>query len=715
MPRKTLEGHTQRVISLAITPDGKNALSGSIDGTCIHWDLETGKLLKILKGHTDMVETIAMTPDGNMALSGSWDNTCILWDLTTGLPHKIIEDHIIANIPRESRDEYHRPVHAAEISPDGKIALYSSDDDLFLLDLESEMIIETLKGHSSTVTSVATSPDFKIALSGARDNTCILWNLKTGQIIKTLESPNVDEEINAVAITPDGKLAITGSGGPPNSDFKRHSTILWDLESGRPISFLKSHTDEVHAVAILPDGKTALSGSKDGTSILWNLESGEHRDIDQEHTGIVSSVAISPDDKKALSGSWDKTCVLWDIESGKPDKTIREYAEKVTAVAFTPDGKRLLSGSWGKSLIFKDLTSGRLISSSKGHTNIVTAVAVSPDGKRALSASYDKTGILWDLESGSLLNIYKGHTDIVWSVAISPDGKMALTGSMDNTCILWNLESGSMLITLKGHSESVQAVAFTPDGRSAISGARDKTCIIWDLEMGTASKILKGHDSSVTSIAVAPDGKMAFAGTADGSCFLWDLEDGEKLAQFITTPMIWSISMFSRGIIIGSDSGETFIIQVHREILCPGTGIITARHIWDFEYNQFQALSADCHFCGKRFSPPESVIDTIEKITVEEGLTPDQLPCLDLYSFLWETQGLFSQCPQCGEDLRFNPFIVDSRDKERFNSKHDVIHTQIPARESSEKTNLNLASQLGDRSVRTDSESSTRKWWRFRK
>ena len=49
---------------------------------------------------------------------------------------------------------------------------------------------------------------------------------------------------------------------------------LWDLESGQLLRTIEGHTERVNAVAVLPDGRRALSGSRDRTLKLWDLESG---------------------------------------------------------------------------------------------------------------------------------------------------------------------------------------------------------------------------------------------------------------------------------------------------------------------------------------------------------------------------------------------------------------------------------------------------------
>ncbi len=93
MPQ-TLEGHANWVLSCAISPDGKWALSGSEDNTLKVWDLKMGKCRQTLEGHANAVRSCAISPDGKWALSGSSDNTLKVWDLKTG---KCLQE--FANLP----------------------------------------------------------------------------------------------------------------------------------------------------------------------------------------------------------------------------------------------------------------------------------------------------------------------------------------------------------------------------------------------------------------------------------------------------------------------------------------------------------------------------------------------------------------------------------------------------------------------------------------
>ena len=80
---RVLEGHTDRITSVALTPDGKWALTGSEDGTARFLDLGNPTASpRVLSGHTDWIRSVALTPDRKWALTGSRDHTARLWDLT---------------------------------------------------------------------------------------------------------------------------------------------------------------------------------------------------------------------------------------------------------------------------------------------------------------------------------------------------------------------------------------------------------------------------------------------------------------------------------------------------------------------------------------------------------------------------------------------------------------------------------------------------------
>lgn len=70
-----------RVSGLAISPNGRRALSGGYDNKVRLWDVKTGTELQQFSGHTEPVKSVAFSPNGRLAISGSEDKTIRLWNL----------------------------------------------------------------------------------------------------------------------------------------------------------------------------------------------------------------------------------------------------------------------------------------------------------------------------------------------------------------------------------------------------------------------------------------------------------------------------------------------------------------------------------------------------------------------------------------------------------------------------------------------------------
>lgn len=85
---QTITAHDRRVIAVAVTPNGRQVVSGGEDRTVRVWNLRSGLLEQTLTGCKGRVHAVVVTPDGRRAISGGVDEERVLriWNLDKALP-----------------------------------------------------------------------------------------------------------------------------------------------------------------------------------------------------------------------------------------------------------------------------------------------------------------------------------------------------------------------------------------------------------------------------------------------------------------------------------------------------------------------------------------------------------------------------------------------------------------------------------------------------
>jgi WD40 repeat protein/uncharacterized caspase-like protein len=351
-------GNSYWVNAVALSPDGRIIASGGTDRTIKLWDASKGQITRRLVGHKDLIFALAFSHDGKILASAGFDEIK-LWDVATG---KELQTFAAGD-------------RAMAFSPDGKtLASGDSGGHITLLDVATGKKTRELVGHyverkratvddetasrlknresqydpreaqnglarvqvframlagqTEGVSSLAFSPDGHTLASGSEDKTVKLWDVATGQELKTLRGHAANVE--AVAFSPDGQFLASGSWD--------HTVKLWNVTTGQELKMLAGHTGDVDTVAFSPDGKMLASGGKDTDIILWDVTTGQQLPSPWGHDFPVRSVTFSPDGKKLVSGGWDTKVIIWDTSNGQELGSLVDLNENDWAVV-TPDGR----------------------------------------------------------------------------------------------------------------------------------------------------------------------------------------------------------------------------------------------------------------------------------------------------------------------------------------------------------------------------------------
>lgn len=414
---RTLEGHSSSVTGVAVSPDGRCAISASRDKTLKTWDLETGRTLRTLEGHSELVSSVAVSPDGRRVISASLDQTVKVWDLQTGKALRTLKGHA-------------HSVNGVAVSPDGRLVISaSSDETLKVWNLGLGRPLQTPEGHSDWVSAVAVAPNGR-TVSASRDYTLKVWDLETGQALHTLKGHT--SSVYGVAVSPDGQRAVSAS--------QDNTLKVWNLETGEALRTLAGHSDAVNDVVVSPASQSVVSASRDHTLKIWDWETGELLRTLSGHSDSVNGVALSADGQCAVSASSDESVRVWNLEAGLVESTLKAHSDAVTGVAVTPDGRRAVSASEDCTLKVWNLETEEALESLEVSFHVF-GVAVSPDGRRAVSVSSDRTLKVWDLETGEVLATLTA--DALMFCCAFADAQTILAGDAGGHVHFLRLEGGS--------------------------------------------------------------------------------------------------------------------------------------------------------------------------------------------------------------------------------------------------------------------------------
>lgn len=253
--KKTLAEPAAPATSLAITPDGGQAIIAAANAEVRRIAVETGALLE----PGDVAGKVALLPNGELLAIGADKHA----RLTSG-----------------------RHVWALERT------IGTADDPAQLAD---------------RVLAVAFSPDGKLLATGggtpSREGELKLWRVADGTLVRKVDKAHGDT-INALAFSPDGDLLATAS----SDRFAR----IWQVSDGARVANFEGHTGHVLSVAWRADGVALATGSADKSVRLWDVATRKQTKITNNFGGEIAAVAFVGAGELLLAASGDKALRLGD-------------------------------------------------------------------------------------------------------------------------------------------------------------------------------------------------------------------------------------------------------------------------------------------------------------------------------------------------------------------------------------------------------------------
>ncbi|PVI02878.1 F-box/WD repeat-containing protein-like protein lin-23 [Periconia macrospinosa] len=336
-----------------------------------------------------------------------------------------------------------------------------------------------LNGHTDSVYCCQFDED-KI-ITGSRDRTIRVWDMKTYECVKVIGGPthrplpntphqldtHKDTKVNnpslngtargneiyrvpadyhdasILCLQYDDEIMVTGS-----SD---HTCIVWDITGDEfvPLHRLRGHQAGVLDVCL--DKKHIISCSKDSAIIVWDRQTGRQIRTLQGHRGPVNAVQLRGN--LLVSASGDGVAKLWNLDSG--NESIKDFPSEdrgLAAVEFSDDANIVLAGG-NDHVVYKfDATTGKLLHTSQRHGGLVRSLFLDAFNERIISGSYDQSIRIADYATGEVFANYENWTTS-WILSAKSDYRRVVATSQDGRTLIldfgWNVQGSEMLISAK--------------------------------------------------------------------------------------------------------------------------------------------------------------------------------------------------------------------------------------------------------------------------
>ncbi|KAF2858629.1 tricorn protease domain 2-containing protein [Piedraia hortae CBS 480.64] len=503
--------------------------------------------LQTLRRHTDDILSITPSIDGRRLVTVGNDRTVRLWDVEsgteekgaeTGMPYHNVhevasafpeEDIVVIAASRGShwrwnleddarRIDLELPSNAncVSVSPNGRYAAWGlKSGEIYIWDADKNAG-QVVEGHSSSVECMAFSSDSETLVSGSTD----IWKWSPQAGHKRI--CQVGTDIESIAISPNRKFVVFCSGTRVAYHLENSTISVFHCTTHEVDQILQDLPD-VNSLMVTPDSQKVLFG--DGDSLyLYDLQT-QQEPMELRLRSGVTAMTLSPDGKTIWAGYWTGQIIQLDVDLALKSP---QHPTNNAIVAPSTDGRSLALWTQGNQLSLwnietriceRRLTDHRLI---YDYTYDYRQILISSDSRFVVVASLvNSTLLIWNMDADELREL-KDRPGEVKALALSPDNKTLLCGFYDGQIWAVDLERGVLREKFTGHTSSVNDIAISPDGQNFASRSIDDIIRIWGPESQTPLVLSSKHFASKACFSA--DGRMLYVYDLKNGICEWDIE-----------------------------------------------------------------------------------------------------------------------------------------------------------------------------------------------
>ncbi|MHB8134883.1 MAG: WD40 repeat domain-containing protein [Anaerolineaceae bacterium] len=386
---------------------------------------------------------------------------------------------------------------------DGNLVAIADGKSIRVWNLATGEIQVTLSGHNDLVTDAVFSDDDKFLVSGAKDFSIILWDLTTGNAVKTfgMDANTINRIYGdrtkryptdvTVDFSPDGSALAAGAFGIVN---------ILDIPSGVTRGTF-SLSDE--ALKIAAQDLTNLRGFK----------------VKFDESGWVLSAAMS---KNLVGLDTVDAALLYQYELGSKGQVTYSVNRTILVEADTGGVtvRHLLDGAVINGF------GGRKVKPNQAPPDFVLTEDGSLLGIETDARENEFELALWDVEGDTGLMNFKGicisEVCKIPAYALYPAGDQIIVSRQGNDdsieVILVDLQSHEILFRLDALQGGVKSLAFSPDGHLAAGLDGTGKLYVWNMENG--DELVSKQSGSPDYVEFSRDGQFIY-GWNSTTLFAW--------------------------------------------------------------------------------------------------------------------------------------------------------------------------------------------------
>jgi len=517
------EGHAHHDVTiaslLAISADGRRALSACQRGRLVAWDIDANRHEIIWDESDNYVRALTLDALGTSAVAARQDGSVALLDLWPA------RERILCRLSGQ-------PAALARSRDNSVVVTATVEGSIEARSVESpEQVISRFAAEGKP-TSVALSADARHVAVGTANGSVEVWSLTRGMLSARYRRAHT-YEVSRVAFSHDDARVIS-------ADLLHIKE--WELEAPEEEEHGLAGACAQGQVRVTSDGRQALAVLEDGRLGVWNLRTGRLESALAQRSGPVFGDAdVGPAEGIALASKaprvlgWnEKLLSLWDFAAGTWLGSVR--VSDTRAAAINPDGASVVYVTGKKVVLWRaDEANPRVLGTYEGDSP--RHVAISPDGRRALTSGGDRRVFMWLLNGpsrsgreGESASYWPGAREKPSTVAfLAPDEAIVTSGGGE--LFVLDLSKSTRPMKLEDrHTAYIDRVLVDRESRVFVTSSHDQTVRIWELRSRQRLAVLNAHPGTVEQVSVSADRLLLH--TMAGVLKIVSVRDGALIAAF---------------------------------------------------------------------------------------------------------------------------------------------------------------------------------------